>query len=265
LRLCAFALTLFLIAACDAFSSTPTPTDIAPTVISKFIATVHISPTPNDAEQQATQFAQRSTPTAIPITLTPSPTIYIGVFLGEAEELDDGPIPTPALLQRPTDETPTFNEVLATCPREPDEMFGTLWLTDENATETIGCPASDVIEYAGSTQIFERGVMYFNPDGVVYVVSAESGQFWIVNQIPAVEADEISAPEGLRVPTFGFGAVWRSVPGIRETLGFARTDEQTTTFAVQPMQGGILLLDDNAGQVFVLMGNSANGTVYGPF
>lgn len=255
-----------LLAACQTQSA---PTLVAePTSMAKLLATVYISPTPNDAEQQATRFAAQQTPTTVPTIPTATPTVYVGVFLGAADELDDGPLPTLALLQPPDEVTPTaVNPILAACPRAADEVFGTLWLTDENATATIGCPTGDPVTYTGSTQIFERGVMYFNPDVAIWAISQQGGggRFWYVTQIPPADDTPISAPEGLRVPVFGFGAVWRSVGGVRDALGFARTDEQATTFTVQGMQGGLLLHDDSAGQVFVLLGTGAEGTAFGPY
>jgi hypothetical protein len=259
-----YPIIVVLLAACGA-QATPTPSSL-PTAGAKLLATVYISPTPNDAEQQATRFAALQTPTAEPVIPTATPTPYVGVFLGAADEAEDGPLPTVALLVRAEDASPTApNAILEACPRAPDEVFGTLWLTDPNATATIGCPTGDTVTYSGSAQIFERGVMYFNAEGAIWAVTAGGGRFWYVTQPPPADESPISAPEGLRVPQFGFGAVWRGIEGVRDALGFARTDEQSATFTVQGMQGGLLLFDTSAGQVFVLLGNGAQGTAFGPY
>lgn len=265
LYLCVSVLCFFM-TACGTQSAPPTA-DPAPTVMSKLLATVYISPTPNEAELQATRFAARATPTVNMQQPTPTATVYVGVFLGPADDLDDRPVPTRILLERPTDApASTLDAVLAACPREPDPIFGEQWLADPAATEAIGCPAGDTRIIEGSVQLFERGAMYFNPEGQIWVIQpGASGQFWFVAPIPTVEEDDITAPDGLRVPVFGFGAAWRAIPGVRDALGFARTDETSATFTVLPMQNGTLLRDNNAGQVFVLRGNASSGAALGPY
>jgi hypothetical protein len=117
-------------------------------------------------------------------------------------------------------------------------------------------------------QLFESGVMYFIPSGEIWVMApggVAGGQYWYVPIAPPDQGWEVPPPEGLRMPTLGFGAVWKAVDGVRQTLGFARTDEQAASVSVQRFDGGALFLDSSAGQVFALIGDPDNGIAYGPF
>ncbi len=171
--------------------------------------------------------------------------------------------PTPALNP---ELTPDSGVTFANCPQMPDDRFGTLWRTNADASAALGCPADIAIPYSGTTQVFEHGVMYFTPDGAIWAITPgdPSGQFWYAAHAPDVPDSSILPPDGLRVPIFGFGAFWRGVPGVRDALGFATTDEASITFVVQSFQNGTLLHDGGAGQTFIMTGGSS-GTAYGPY
>jgi hypothetical protein len=267
LRLCAFALILIVITACQP-APTAVPAASLPTVEAKLIATVYISPTPGQAEQQATRLALHPTATEPPAPPAPTATIYVGIFLGQSDSLDDS-APVPAFNVGPAQQIatpPPASGRFSTCPMPPDERFGTTWQTNTEAGGRLGCPAEGAIPYSGTTQIFERGAMYFTPDGAIWAISTgDNGRYWYVPQAPAAEPSNYNAPGGLRVPVFGFGAMWAGVPGVSDALGYARTDEQAATFTIQRFQGGTLLYDNGAGQVFVLVGADDRGTAYGPY
>jgi hypothetical protein len=252
------------VAACQP-NAAPTPVVLETPVEPKQLATVYMSPTPNAAELEATRLASRPTPTEALPTALPSATPYIGVFLGEAESASDEslPIVNPALFEDEAGFTlPT--EVVASCPVQADPIFGENWRTDPAVAQAMGCPTDAAIQFDGTFQLFERGVMYWRGDnGAIWAIApGTSGRFWFVaNALPAEETP-ITAPEGLRVPTLGFGNVWRGVAGVRDALGFARTDEQPASFMLQPFQGGTLLIDGSSGQVFALVGD---GVAYGPY
>jgi hypothetical protein len=111
--------------------------------------------------------------------------------------------------------------------------------------------------------------MYFSPTGEIWAIApggAQGGRYWyVVNPTAAAPAPDAVPPEGLRLPTLGFGAVWAGVPGVGDALGFARTDETAAALLVQAFEGGALLFDRSAGQVFALVGGQGSGTVYGPY
>jgi hypothetical protein len=108
--------------------------------------------------------------------------------------------------------------------------------------------------------------MYWRGDtGEIWAITTSgpfAGRYWTVQQSADENNADILAPEGLRVPVRGFGGLWRSVPEVRDALGFARTDEQELAMQSQRFESGLLLLDSSAGLVFALI---VDGTVYGPF
>lgn len=257
-----------LLAACQ--PATPAPISIQPTQQPKLLATVFLSPTPNAAELQATRAEERPVATAAPATQPPTPTAYIGVFLGDINDaggdiaqIDIG------LLTLPAENTAaTAAPVVARCGTPSDPAFGTSWSNDPAAVAALGCPLDVMAAFTGAAQVFERGAMYWRPTGEIWAVmvgSGAGGQFWYV---PAAPADpppfDGGAPEGLRVPGQGFGLVWRGVSGVRDAVGFARTDEVAAPLFVQPFERGFLLLDSTSGQVFALAGQ-VTGIAYGPF
>ncbi len=253
---------LLLLASCR--SAAPTSVAEAPSAQAKILATVYISPTPDAAQLQATSAAASPTPTAPPVTPSPEATVYVGVFLGSADAGDNAPIPigpTPGF-----DITAEAATGFTGCPQLPDDRFGTLWQANGDASAALGCPADIAIPYSGTTQVFEHGVMYFTPDGAIWAISPgnPSGLYWYADHAPDVPDDSLLPPNGLRVPVFGFGAFWRGVPGVRDALGFATTDETSITFVVQAFQSGALLHDGGAGQTFILSGGSS-GSAYGPY
>lgn len=260
-------LILWLLVGC-APEAAPASDVAYPDELSKQLATVFISPTPGDDERRATAAASRPTITLQPPTIVPTPTVYIGVFLGESGAEDGGvPIIDSAryagtlMADVPTLAAPT-------CLIPADPVFGTAWAANPAVADALACAGEAVTSYVGTNQIFERGVMYFIPSGEIWVIApsgAAGGRYWYVPIAPPDQGWEVAPPEGLRMPTLGFGAVWKAVDGVRQTLGFARTDEQAASISVQRFEGGALFLDSSAGQVFALVGEPDGGTVYGPF
>ncbi len=259
-------MVLFLLSACR--GEPPTPTVSLPSLMPKLLATVYLSPTPNAIELQATRAANPPTATLLPPTHIPTATSYIGVFLGEAEGSDGGPVIYPALVNNPPTpiETPT-TQVTTTCPIQSDPVFGSTWSSNNpEVARQMGCAAQVVEPFRGVSQVFERGVMYWRGDTneiwAIATTGVSSGHYWFVANAAEAPKDDLAAPEGLRVPVRGFGTVWRTTPGVREGLGYARLDEQPLSMSWQRFDGGLLLRDDVAGQVFVLL---VNGASYGPY
>jgi hypothetical protein len=255
------ALALVLLTACA--PATPVA-DTTPVVQAKLLATVYLSPTPDAAARQATRLALSPTPRGPTATPPPSPTVYIGVFLEPAPD-DEGPL----ISLNPGDpaEAPP-SPIPANCPITIGEMFIQTWSDDATIRRELGCPIENLISFTGAVQIFERGAMYFEPNGFIWAIApnfagTEPGRYWVLDTIPEVtDAEPIEAPPGFQVPQFGFGAVWRSVDGVREALGFARTEEQSITANYQRFTGGTMLADMSAGQIYAL---TADNAVYGPF
>lgn len=251
---------LFVLVGCQSAAPAANPT---PRTQAKLLATVYISPTPNEAEQQATRLAVRPTLTAPPLTPEASPTVYVGVFLEPGVNPD---AEMPIIDATPVGSFADLTSAVMDCEAQIDPVFGEAWMQNAEARRALGCPIEVLIPFTGSAQVFERGVMYYQPNGAIWAIApggAVGGLYWTLPQPPAVDqSTPISAPEGLKVPVLGFGAVWRGVPGVRDTLGFARLDEQPANLAYQRFEGGMLLADTTSGLVFVLVGAS---TAYGPY
>lgn len=258
-RLLYIALSACVLAACTA-APTPTAESLIPAAQPKLLATVFISPTPDSLQQAATRGASTATPTVLPVSDTPQATPYIGVFLGEANP-DAGEPNYDVTLASPLS-LPTLDAPAAACSIPPDESYGTGWTAAPNVTTNLGCPIEAAASFDGTMQIFERGVMYFRPTGEIWAVAPGAARYWYVTAAPPVEVGEIIAPEGLRAPVLGFGAVWRGVEGVEAALGFARTGEEAAQITLQRFQGGSLLRDRASGQVFILY---ADGTLSGPY
>jgi len=262
------ALLALLMAACQPAATDPTAIAFAPSSQTKLLATVYISPTPDEAQRQATERAQPLTATAEPATVAPTATVYVGVFIGESGSLDDSSaLAAIEQIQTQRDAPTAAPDRLAACPMQPDEGFGTTWRSAALAAE-LGCPAEAPVPYSGVSQLFERGAMYRTPDGELWAVTPRgdpTGQFWYAAQAPAVTVEGVSAPANLRPPGQRFAAFWQSRQDLRDRLGFAQTDEIATTFTVQHFQNGTLLLDNSAAQVFVFIGVSDNGPAFGPY
>lgn len=266
------AAVLLGLAACDNLETqnvSEESTHPAPQIV-RHLATVYASPTPGEEERRATQIAARPTFDFSQPTQIPSPTIYIGVFLGAEQEegvsvVDAARFQGTLAALSPTLET-TSAPNLCTIPTDP--VFGSGWSTNIEAVEALRCPTAQVRAEVGSGQLFERGVMYFIPAGDIWAIVAggsAGGPYWHVSQAPPEQTWDAAPPDGLRMPRLGFGAVWRAVDGVRQALGFARTDETAASLSIQQFEGGALLLDSSSGQVFVLVGAPDSGSAYGPY
>ena len=247
-----------LLVALAACSPTTAVTPTAPAVAQggKLLATVFFTPTPNAAEQQATRLAASPTP-AIVTTLTPSPTVYVGVFLGSSaanEPFIDSSIGY-------ADITPTRPP--RRCALAPDPVVGDRWQNEPLVVNGLGCPIEGLIPFTGTRQNFQEGVIYGHPSGMLWAIElGEPGNYWFVEVPPESPEVDVNAPPGLLVPSGSFGAFWRSQPDIQQGLGFARLSVGEAALGYQRFEGGTLFLEADTGQVFALM---PDGAAYGPY
>lgn len=254
LLICAFIMT-----ACDTGGDDDAPPTRTEVVISQRLATLGPTPTP-DPNQPV--ILPTATPTITPI---PSPTNYVGVFLGEL------PAESDLLANDPPEQgnIQVIPEVVnpLICPAQLDPIFGTTWQSESRAVNGLRCPIQVAFGFQARVQFFENGVMYHNPEtDEVWAIApgglVGTGAGWFVTQLPQVILTGISPPSGLFIPTGIIGTVWGGTTDIRETLGFATTLEQETPLNIQRFDGGTLILDVDVGQVFVIL---VDGTAFGPF
>ncbi len=264
------ALSLLLAACSFAPANTQPPTldAAALAALPKQLATAELSPTPDESERAATQAARRLTepppPTA---TIPPTPTVYVGVFVSDGGGLGNAPVVDLSRYEGTlTASTGFVPAPTPACLIPVDPAFGDRWRGDPALENALGCPTEPPAAYIGTTQLFERGVMYYVPTGEIYTIAfaPTGGRFWYVPQAPPDQGWIVPAPDGLRVPRFGFGAVWKALDGVRSSVGFARLEEAAASLTVQRFDRGALIRDVSSGQVFALIG-SGSGDAYGPF
>ena len=140
------------------------------------------------------------------------PTAYIGVFVGDAGGVDSGiGVSDPSQFEgTQVADLPTLGSPGCVYPVDP--IYGTTWTTNTSAVADLGCAGEPSTPYVGTQQIFEHGVMYWIPSGEIWSVAPSGGidgRFWYVLQAPPDEGWTVPAPEGLRMPEQGFGAVWK--------------------------------------------------------
>lgn len=248
-----------LLAGCGVLpiGGTPTAPPLNPAAQPKQLATVAASATPDDAARQATRLAASPTPdpfaTDVP---TPTPTVYVGLFLGDSAAgapaigSGFGGTATATVVQR--------------CSVPPDlETFGTAWQDSAVVSRQLGCPVEGTVPFRGVAQTFENGGMYLQPGGQLWAIqSGLPGQYWVLQNAPGGDIPDVNAPPSELPPAPEFSVMWAGVDGVREGLGFAQFEAVEASIAYQRFEGGTLLWDGDSGQTFaLLLGNQA----YGPF
>lgn len=246
-----------ILAGCGA----PTPAAATPVSIVKALATVYLSPTPNAEARAATRAAASPTPAPPTPTPIPSPTAYVGVFIGRAErELAFQSFSQPILGSIGVE--PTANAAACRIPISAAVLR--LWQSNRTLNDKLGCPIQQDFGFFGSLQVFERGVMYAQPEiNAVWAIvpQATVGRFFYMESPPAVTLSE-RAPAPLLAPQGNFASVWAIVPDLRQRLGYAIAPEVRAAINLQRFDSGLFLMDLTSGQAFALI---IDGTAYGPF
>ena len=257
-------ISIVLMSAC---TSTPeiTPTAIS---ISKLIVTVEISATPNAEQFSATRSASSPTPNPPTATVIPTETPYIGIFIGEAQQ-EEGFVDITEPIFGPREDVaqqPTANA--ERCLNAPiDSPYLTAWRTNPTVSQRMGCPIQGGFGLFGEVQVFETGVMYHYPElNAVWAIrpqlSGTRGEYDYLENPPTISTIGIQPQQGLIIPGDIFGNMWLGVEGLRDAMGYARTEAQEVPLGLQRFENGTFLLDSTAGQVYALV---IDGTVLGPF
>lgn len=268
---------LLLLAACNGSHNDATPpadSVLGNSSLPKVIVTVEIpltiTPTLEGGEAA---LAATSSPTVSlrSGTLTPTPTPYVGVFIGEPTSVDtEGNVVIPPTIPplvviqpggNPTTGQGVIPPAISTSPGAPvgscaipvAEPFINAY-TSNPILQNFGCPRETGFSTALVFQPFEQGRMFWR-DTKQIIVLGNSGTFWRVadswnDTIPA-DDPSLVPPSGLLQPVRGFGFVWRSNPTFRNSLGWALTTEFPLSSYWQEFDGGSLFIGDN-GLVFAI-------------
>lgn len=253
------ALLLMLLAACSGDpEAAAEPTEVA---IVKSLATVVLSPTPNPDQLAATVAAASPTPAPPTPTPDPSPSPYVGVFIGEA----GGGLAFQSFTQPligSGSAAPTADARQCGRPIEPRVVA--VWQSQPVVRQRLGCPIQEPFGFFGQLQVFDRGVMYLQPDiQAVWAIVPQGtvGRFYYLEAPPPLTAPLEPSQQGL-VPTGAFGSMWTLVEGLPARIGFGITEPQEVALTLQRFDSGTFLLDVSSGQAFAL---AVDGTALGPY
>ena len=257
-------------------TTTPTPNPDGPVLtgfntLPKALATIILSPTPNEPQAQATIDHRRPTVTLAPATFTPTPTPYIGVFMGQStfsagSLLPTGTRPVAVVTAPPGSGRPSVsdnnNNAPSDCSISPSPVFVNA-AKNQALSGRLGCPTGDPYTVQMVAQAFEKGFMFWRDTKEIYVVStaalrngSTTDTFWRVvdswnDTLPANDPGQIP-PAGLLQPVRGFGFVWRNNASIRNNLGWALSQEQPFSSTWQNYQHGWMMTSNN-GAVLALI------------
>lgn len=263
------ALLLPLAAACDVGGdeAAATPTLAAVEIVWP-LATPAPTATLSPEDQIATLTAVPPSATPNIPTRPPSPTPYVGIFLGEA--LVDPFEPVRSLLNPAEiviEPTPTPGGVRLLCPIAQGETFGDAWRGSQDVVNALRCPIQVAFGFEATVQVFERGAMFLRPDtGEVWALAPGAGgdgRYWYVGRAPEdASLAGVTAPPGFSLPQGPLAAVWAGLPQVGDAVGFALQPPQPGDVNVQRYAGGSLFLDFSSGQVYALL---LDGSAVGPF
>jgi len=227
----------------------------------KALATVEISPTPSPTPTLPNVPSPTPCPTLpIPtVRVLVQPTLPLGTF-----------VPTPT---REGGGLPPFggtpSAVSINCPTTPAMPFTPIWQNIAPVQPLMRCPSGDPYEVPGVWQSFEHGAMFWRQsDRSIFVLSElairqglPSDVWWRVAdtwQEGEPESDpNLVPPEGLLQPVRGFGKVWRSNAFVRDGVGWATSQEISTSSVWQTFDGGWMMTGPGGAPIYVLVPNDA--------
>ena len=179
--------------------------------------------------------------------------------------------PSPTLLSdsNPPAATPG-TPVTGNCQYAAPGAFGTALAANPTSANQLGCPVGSppvIASLSGAYQPFERGAMTWVNDspGVIYILYNDGSYQRVPDTFDAAvdpESTGESPPQGLLEPVRGFGKVWRTIPGVRDRLGWATTTETGgTTSSLLFNTGRMLAVTGRGGNVALLhQGDPATGS-----
>ncbi|MFW5749092.1 MAG: hypothetical protein ACOCYT_05710 [Chloroflexota bacterium] len=236
------------------WTSTPTP---SATATASITPTISVTPSSTITDTPSPTLTATPSPTLEPaainslVQLALSATVLPQTFFaGQAT-------PTPGLVPLPDQPTAAGT---TRCQYPPAGRFAQTVAINPGVYDRIGCPvgAPPTITNRGAAfQSFERGTMIWlnDPTPAIYVLFND-GRFQRYQDTynPSVDPDSggETPPPGLLEPVRGFGKVWRTIPGVRDSLGWALQPETGDRAALQEFTQGRLLFLPLRGDVLEL-------------
>ncbi len=194
-----------------------------------------------------------ATARVVPPTARPAPTAPPTTAPTKA------PLPATAVPPTPVPPTP----VPVGCLGPLTGAFGKLWRTEPGVATALGCPTADEFIGQASLQYFEGGMMFWWQQTdriyVLYGGAAGSWSRYANPNDPSYDQPRESAPPGFIEPVRGFGTLWHTIPGIRQSLGWGTSPEYPLNGVVQVFPNGLMFyspaLENRGASIWVLTNN----------
>jgi hypothetical protein len=139
----------------------------------------------------------------------------------------------------------TATATAKTCDIPVGAAFASLLTEKSPIQRKLGCAVATETGVATVEEYFQRGYTLWRKDlKRIYVLQADGhwqtfADTWSEDQ-PSNDPT-LTPPRGFFQPVRGFGKVWRENPDVKETLGWATTQEAGLMTTIQPFEGGTLM------------------------
>ena len=202
------------------------------------LAACTATPTATPAPPTTTT-SEASTPTPAAAT-TPTPAASLTPTTATAATA----APTLAPTVSPTGPAPTPTSLTAACPAQSVRGFGLVYGREKVVSDRLRCPLVAEAAIDMTVQKFENGVM-LQWSGSPEIIVLRADGSWAPHPSTWKGGDAIASagtpPQGLQAPRSAFGKLWSENASIQEALGWAITEQQGVTGAIQNYAGGRML------------------------
>lgn len=263
---------LLAMSACDVINPPPPPAPIYVTATRppQFLIVTN-TPTPSPSPVLAPTLPDEAQNSPSEVSVLSSPELNNAIMTSEPAQITLTPTFTPTPTDTPATPGVGFGPVggvavggVASCPTPPQGNFASILDTNPELAALIGCPLGSGFptNVSSAYQSYERGLMLWisalgegGPSAIYAVYNNGTYQrfsdTWNEGQDPHSGGAE--PPSGLIEPIRGFGKVWRESAGVRDALGWARTDEQGGGATVQIFERGEMVAVSQNGLIYVLI------------
>jgi hypothetical protein len=127
----------------------------------------------------------------------------------------------------------------------PEGVLALRWLNDPQIQRALGYAKTETpATIPGAYQFFEHGTMLWRGDTQQIYVAFQDGT-WAAYDDTFREGEperdpNLFTPGELLQPIRGFGKLWRTTPGLRDRVGWARAEEEGANAEVLEFERGIL-------------------------